>query len=82
MVQAQTFLVEISKSNTLKHPSIPNHIHPKVSTPKTMNTWQLWQVWTQWKKKIAKDSTWKAVRASNIVYKPNLKVEEEERKRM
>ena len=31
---------------------------------------------------LAKDRTWKAIGASNIVYKPNLKVEEEERKRM
>ena len=34
------------------------------------------------KKNLAKDKTWKANGASNIVYKPNLKVEEEERKRM
>ena len=31
---------------------------------------------------LAKDKTWKADGASDIVYKPNLKVEEEERKRM
>ena len=35
------------------------------------------------KKKNAKDRTWKAIGVLEIVYKPNLKVEEEEeRKRM
>ena len=33
------------------------------------------------REELAKDRTWKVVGAPDIVYKPNLKVEEEERKK-
>ena len=35
-------------------PLNPNHIHPKISTPQTMNTSQPWQVRTQRKSMINK----------------------------